>query len=84
MTRLENATYEEIVAHLEKELDLNGLEDGDDIPVPTMSTVLTATRPGTVLLSSGIDPGITYIYCKKPGFTKDECRKLKRKVEKTQ
>ena len=65
MARLENATYEEIVFHLEKELDLNGLEDGDDIPVPTMSTAPTATRPGTVLLSSGIDPGITCIYYKK-------------------
>ena len=81
MARLENATYEEIVTHLERELELNGLEEGDDIPVPTMSTAPTATRPGTGLLSSGIDPGITCNYCKKPGHTKDECRKLKRKEE---
>ena len=58
MARLENATYEEIVTHLERELELNGLEEGDDIPVPTMSTAPKATRPGTGLLSSGIDPGI--------------------------
>ena len=32
MARLENATYEEIVTHLERELELNGLEEGDDIP----------------------------------------------------
>ena len=38
MARLENATYEEIVTHLERELELNGLEEGDDIHVPTMST----------------------------------------------
>ena len=34
MARLENATYEEIVTHLERELELNGLEEGDDIHVP--------------------------------------------------
>ena len=81
MARLENATYEEIVTHLERELELNGLEEGDDIPVPTMSTAPTATRPGTGLLSSGIDPKVTCNYCKKPGHVKDECRKLKRKEE---
>ena len=81
MARLENATYEEIVTHLERELELNGLEEGDDIPVPTMSTAPTATRPGTGLLSSGIDPNITCNYCKKPGHVKDECLKLKRKEE---
>ena len=82
MARLENATYEEIVTHSERELELNGLEEGDDIPVPTMSTAPTATRPGTGLLSSGIDPNITCNYCKKPGHVKDDCRKLKRKEEK--
>ena len=81
MARLENATYEEIVTHLERELELNGLEEGDDIHVPTMSTAPTATRPGTGLLSSGIDPNITCNYCKKPGHVKADCRKLKRKEE---
>ena len=47
MARLENASYEEIVSHLERELELNGLEGGDEISVPTMSTAPTATRPGT-------------------------------------
>ena len=81
MARLENATYEEIVTHLERELELNGLEEGDNIPVPTMSTAPTATRPGTGLLSSGIDRSITFNYCKKSGHVKDECRKPKRKEE---
>ena len=81
MARLENATYEEIITHLERELELNGLEEGDDIHVPTMSTAPTATRPGTGLLSSGIDPKITCNYCKKTGHVKDDCRKLKRKKE---
>ena len=79
MARLENATYEEIVTHLERESELNGLEEGDDIHDPTMSTAPTATRPGTGLLSSGIDPRTTCNYCKKPGHVKDDCRKLKRK-----
>ena len=81
MARLENATYEEIVTHLERELELNGLEEGDDIHVPTMSTTPTATQPGTGLLSSGIDPNISCNYCTKPGHVKDDCRKLKRKEE---
>ena len=82
MARLENATYEEIVTLLERELELKGLEEGDDIiHVPTMSTAPTATRPGTGLLSSGIDPNITCNYCKKPGHVKDDCRKLKRKKQ---
>ena len=73
MARLENAIYEEVVTHLERELELNGLEQGDDIPVPTMSTAPTATRPGTGLLSSGIDPNNTCNYCKNPGHVKDDC-----------
>ena len=79
MARLENASYDETVTHLKRELELNGLEEGDDIPVPKMSTAPTATRPGTGPLSSGIDPTITCNYCKKPGHVKADCRKLKRK-----
>ena len=70
MARLENATYEEIVTHLKRELELNGVEEGDDIHVPTMSTAPTATRPGTGLLSSGIDPNVTCNYCKKQAMSK--------------
>ena len=62
MARLENATYEEIFTHLEREFELNGLEEGDDVPVATMSTAPTATRRGTGLLSSGIDPNVTCNY----------------------
>ena len=65
MARVENATYEEIVSSLEKELELNGHKEGDDFPVPTMSTVPTVTRPGFELLSSGIDPGTTWNSCKQ-------------------
>ena len=83
MARLENASYEEIVTHLERELELNGLEGGDDITVPTMSTAPTATRPGTGLLSSGIDPNITCNYCKKPGQVQRRMPKTQTKGETT-
>ena len=75
--------YEEIFIHLERELVLNALEEGDNIPIPTISTALAAVppRPGQGLLSSGIDPEITCNFCKKPDHTKDDCRKLKRKKE---
>ena len=81
MASLQNASYEEIVAHREQELDFNGLEEGDDITVPLLSSAPTATRPGTGHLSSGIDPGTTCNYCKKAGHSKDECRKHKGKEE---
>ena len=73
MARIENGTYEEIVAHLERELELNELEEGCDITTSTKSTAPTATRRGQSLLSSSKDPGITCNYCKKPGHTKDDC-----------
>ena len=75
MARLENATWVAIVTHLERELELNGLEERDDIPVPTMPTTPTATRRGTGLLSYGVDPNVTCNDCKKPGHVKDVCRK---------
>ena len=52
MARLENGTYEEIVAHLERELELNALEESDDLPIATMASTFTCNRN---LLSNGID-----------------------------
>ena len=46
MARLENAAYEEMVTHLERELELNGFEEGEDNPLPTMSTAATARTTG--------------------------------------
>ena len=79
MARLENATCEEIVTHLETELELNGLEEGDDNPLATMSTAPTATRPGTELLSSGIDPGINCNHCQNRVIQKTNVVNSKRK-----
>ena len=52
MVRLENGTYEEIVAHLERELELNALEESDDLPIATMASSSGKTKN---LLSTGID-----------------------------
>ena len=52
MAGLENGTYEETVAHLERELDLNALEESDDLPIATMASSSGKTRN---LLSNGID-----------------------------
>ena len=49
---LENGTYEEIVALLERELELNALEESDDLPMPTIAST-SAKTPN--LLSGGID-----------------------------
>ena len=36
---LENGTYDQIVAHLEKELELSGLENDGELKIPTMTAV---------------------------------------------
>ena len=52
MARLENGTYEEIVAHLERELELNALEESDDLPMATMAS---ASINKSNLLSNGFN-----------------------------
>ena len=66
MARLENAAYEVIVTQLERELELNGLEEGDDIPVPTKSTAKTPTRHDRVMDSfpRGLTQGLLAIITK--------------------
>ena len=63
MARLENGTYEEIVVHLEGELELNALEESDDLPMATMASAATIDRN---LLSTGIhtNKGAQCSYCK--------------------
>ena len=39
---LENGTYEQIVSHLERELELNGLEAPDEMPINGDATSPTA------------------------------------------
>ena len=72
---LENGTYEQIVTHLEMELELNGLETPDELQINTVSqhaTNINADRPK-----------LTCHHCKKPGHCKNQCRLLKNQREQT-
>ena len=79
MARLENGSYDEIVAHLERELELNALEESDDLPMATMTS--SSSKP-KILLSTGQMSDITCNYCKEKGRMVKDCKKLKKKKEK--
>ena len=80
MARLENGTYEEIVAHLERELELNALEESDDLPIATMASSSNKSRN---LLSNGIDTNKNNqcSYCNAEDHFWKNCPKLKKKKE---
>ena len=77
MARLENGTYEEIVAHIERELELNALEESDDLPMATMAS---ASTNQSNLLSNGINTikDAQCSYCKATGHYYKSCPKLKK------
>ena len=79
MARLENGSYDEIVAHLERELELNALEESDDLPMASMTS--SATKPKTVPSNIQLSD-ITCNYCKEKGHMVKYCEKLKKKKEK--
>ena len=70
---LENGTYEQIVTHLEKELELNGWEATDELQISTVSH-------NTVNASADRAKPSCH-YCKKPGHYKNQCRLLKKQRE---
>ena len=80
MARLENGTYEEIVAHLERELELNALEESDDLPMATMASASTSNNN---LLSNGINTNkdAQCSYCNDTGHFYKSYPKLKKKKE---
>ena len=73
---LENSTYEQIVSHLERELELNGLEAPDEMPINTV----TQQAPQ----QNSNQPRPTCHSCKKPGHYQNQCRQLKREKDQTQ
>ena len=79
MARLENGSYDEIVAHLERELELNALEESDDLPMATMTSSTTKSKTP---LSTGQMSDITCNYCKEKGHMVRDCEKPKKKKEK--
>ena len=72
---LDNGTYEQIVSHLEKELELNGLEAPDEMPINTV----TQQAPQ----QNANKPRSTCHHCKKPGHYQNQCRQLKREKYQT-
>ena len=79
MARLENGSYDEIVAHLERELELNALEESDDLPMATMTS--SSVKPKTPL-TTGQMSDITCSYCKEKGHMVKDGKTLKKKKEK--
>ena len=75
LAHLENGTYEQIVSHLERELELNGLEAPDEMPINTV----TQQAPQ----QNANKPRPTCHHCKKPGHYQNQCRQLKREKDQT-
>ena len=72
---LENGTYEQIVSHLEKELELIGLETPDEMPINTV----TQQPPQ----QNSDKPRPTCYHCKKPGHYQNQCPQLKQEKHQT-
>ena len=72
---LENGTFEQIVTHLEWELELNGLEVPAELQINTVSQQPTNTNADR--------PKPTCHHCKKPGHYRNQCRLLIKQRETT-
>ena len=72
---LENGTYEQIVSHLERELELNGLEAPDEMPINLVTQQASQQNSDK--------PKPTCHHCKKPGHYQNQCRQLKREKDQT-
>ena len=72
---LENGTYEQIMSHLGKELELNGSEAPDEMPINTV----TQQAPQ----QNSKKPKPTCYHCKKPSHYQKQCRQLKREKDET-
>ena len=72
---LENGTNEQIVSHLERELELNGLEAPDEMSINTV----TQQAPQ----QNSKKPRPTCHHCKKPSHYQNQFRQLKREKDQT-
>ena len=73
---LENGTYNQIVAHLEREVELSGLEKHGELTIPTMTAV-----PPNDNQQNTEQIKVVCHYCKKPGHVIQDCRKRMRKEQ---
>ena len=71
--QLEKGRYEQIVTHLENDLELNCLEAPDELHTNTVSH---NTKNG-----KADRPKPTCHHCKKPGHYKNQCRLMKKQQE---
>ena len=72
LAHLENATYEQIVSHFERELALKGLGAPDEMQI---HTVQQASQQNSE------EPQSTCHHCKKPGHYRNQCRQLTREKD---
>ena len=73
---LENGTYDQIVAQLERELELSGLQIDGELTKPTTTALLpNENQQNTEQIK------VTCHYCKKPGHVIRDCRKKMRKEQ---
>ena len=70
---LERSTYEQIVSHLGRELELNGLVAPDELQINTVTQQLTE--------QNSEKPKPTCHHCKKPGHYRNQCRHFKREQD---
>ena len=73
---LENGTFEQIVTHLEWELEVNGLEAPDELQIKTTSHNIANAN------ADRRKP--TCHHCKKPEHYTNQCRLLKKQREQTE
>ena len=73
---MENGTYEQIVTHIGRELELNGLEAPDEMQLNTVMQQDTQ--------QNSEKPKQTCHHCKKPGHYRNQCRQLKREKDQVQ
>ena len=73
---LENCNYDQIVTHLEKELDVIGLG------LPSKLQIITVRQNATN--TNAERPKPTFHHCKKPGHYRNQCRLLKKQREQTE
>ena len=70
LAHLESGTYDQLVAHLEGELELSGLENDGELTIPTM----TAVPPNDNQQNTERAKIVCHV-CKKPGHVIRDCRK---------
>ena len=70
---LENGTYEQILSHLQRELELKGLEAPDELQISTVTQQATQ--------QNSEKPKPTYHHCKISGHYRNQCRQLKREKD---